>query len=190
MSKNSVTTKRNDRHTLKQYRFYDKSAIGFDEAGALADFTRIPQGATILRGTCEDPYPSTLLQPTNPRSSHCFSHPFGPITQQAMARGRQVLADRIISMRTQLKDLLAKEGSTRNWEHISIRIGMFCFFGIRQQQVERLIKAHSVYLTKDGRIPPSHQVNWRCIASSHLTFSICHNKMLITLYFWFSYSPC
>ncbi|KAF1748960.1 hypothetical protein GCK72_025427 [Caenorhabditis remanei] len=69
-----------------------------------------------------------------------------------MARGRQVLADRIISMRTQLKDLLAKEGSTRNWEHISIRIGMFCFFGIRQQQVERLIKEHSVYLTKGGRI--------------------------------------
>ena len=64
----------------------------------------------------------------------------------------KLMADRIITMRTQLKDLLAKEGSTRNWEHITNQIGMFCFTGINQQQVEKLIKEHSVYLTKDGRI--------------------------------------
>ncbi|KIH47401.1 aminotransferase, class I/II [Ancylostoma duodenale] len=62
------------------------------------------------------------------------------------------MADRIISMRKQLRDLLAKEGSTRNWQHITDQIGMFCFTGINPQQVEKLIKEHSVYLTKDGRI--------------------------------------
>ncbi|CAJ0575485.1 unnamed protein product, partial [Mesorhabditis spiculigera] len=62
------------------------------------------------------------------------------------------MADRIISMRTQLRDLLKKEGSSRDWKHITDQIGMFCFTGISPQQVEKLIKEHSVYLTKDGRI--------------------------------------
>ncbi|KAI1717917.1 aminotransferase class I and II domain-containing protein [Ditylenchus destructor] len=62
------------------------------------------------------------------------------------------MADRIITMRKQLKELLAKEGSTRNWDHIVNQIGMFCFTGINPQQVEKLTKEYSVYLTKDGRI--------------------------------------
>lgn len=62
------------------------------------------------------------------------------------------MANRIISMRVQLRDLLAKQGSTRDWKHITDQIGMFCFTGINPQQVEKLIKEHSVYLTKDGRI--------------------------------------
>lgn len=55
-------------------------------------------------------------------------------------------------MRSQLKANLEKEGSTKNWSHIIDQIGMFCFTGMTPQQVERLIKEHSVYLTKDGRI--------------------------------------
>ncbi|KAK7115065.1 aspartate aminotransferase, mitochondrial-like [Littorina saxatilis] len=62
------------------------------------------------------------------------------------------MADRIISMRTQLKDGLAKEGSSKNWQHITDQIGMFCFTGLKPDQVERLTKEFSVYLTKDGRI--------------------------------------
>lgn len=58
------------------------------------------------------------------------------------------MADRIISMRTQLKSLLAKEGSTKNWNHITDQIGMFCFTGISPQQVEKLTKEYSIYLTK------------------------------------------
>jgi aspartate aminotransferase len=64
----------------------------------------------------------------------------------------KLMADRIITMRTTLKDLLAKEGSQRNWNHIVNQIGMFCFTGISPEQVERLTKDYSVYLTKDGRI--------------------------------------
>jgi aspartate aminotransferase, mitochondrial len=62
------------------------------------------------------------------------------------------MADRIISMRTMLKDNLAKEGSSRNWQHITDQIGMFCFTGMNSAQVEQLTSKYSVYLTKDGRI--------------------------------------
>lgn len=62
------------------------------------------------------------------------------------------MADRIISMRTQLKDGLKKEGSTKNWQHITDQIGMFCFTGLTPPQVEKLTKEFSIYLTKDGRI--------------------------------------
>ncbi|XP_046676171.1 aspartate aminotransferase, mitochondrial [Homalodisca vitripennis] len=62
------------------------------------------------------------------------------------------MADRIISVRTALKDNLKKEGSTKDWSHITDQIGMFCFTGLQPAQVERLTKEFSIYLTKDGRI--------------------------------------
>lgn len=62
------------------------------------------------------------------------------------------MADRIISVRTKLRDNLKKEGSSKNWEHITNQIGMFCFTGMNPQQVEKLTKEFSIYLTKDGRI--------------------------------------
>ncbi|XP_059154230.1 aspartate aminotransferase, mitochondrial-like [Physella acuta] len=62
------------------------------------------------------------------------------------------MADRIILMRNRLRDGLKKEGSSRNWQHITDQIGMFCFTGLKPDQVERLTKEFSVYLTKDGRI--------------------------------------
>ncbi|CAL8086836.1 unnamed protein product [Orchesella dallaii] len=62
------------------------------------------------------------------------------------------MADRVISMRTQLRDNLKKEGSTKDWSHITDQIGMFCFTGMTPEQVGKLTKEHSVYLTKDGRI--------------------------------------
>jgi aspartate aminotransferase len=62
------------------------------------------------------------------------------------------MADRIITMRHALVDNLKKEGSTLNWSHITDQIGMFCFTGLNPEQVARLTKEYSVYLTKDGRI--------------------------------------
>lgn len=62
------------------------------------------------------------------------------------------MADRIISVRNKLKENLVKEGSQKDWSHITDQIGMFCFTGLSAPQVERLIKEFSVYLTKDGRI--------------------------------------
>jgi len=62
------------------------------------------------------------------------------------------MADRIIDMRTKLKSGLAREGSSQNWQHITDQIGMFCFTGLKPEQVGKLTGEHSVYLTKDGRI--------------------------------------
>lgn len=64
----------------------------------------------------------------------------------------KLMADRIINVRTQLKDNIKNLGSSRNWEHITDQIGMFCFTGMTPPQVERITKEFSVYLTKDGRI--------------------------------------
>lgn len=64
----------------------------------------------------------------------------------------KLMADRIITMRQTLVDNLKKEGSKHNWQHITDQIGMFCFTGLNEKQVDRLIKEFSVFLTKDGRI--------------------------------------
>jgi len=64
----------------------------------------------------------------------------------------KTMADRIITMRTKLKDGLAREGSIKNWQHITDQIGMFCFTGMTPDQVAKITKDFSVYLTKDGRI--------------------------------------
>jgi aspartate aminotransferase, mitochondrial len=74
------------------------------------------------------------------------------------------MADRIITMRTQLKAGLKEAGSVKNWDHITKQIGMFCYSGLTAEQVERLMKEHHVYLTKDGRISmagiTSHNVKY------------------------------
>lgn len=64
----------------------------------------------------------------------------------------KLMSGRIISMREQLVANLQKEGSTRNWQHITDQIGMFCYTGMTVEQVARMSKDFSVYLTKDGRI--------------------------------------
>ncbi|KAK7206697.1 aspartate aminotransferase [Myxozyma melibiosi] len=62
------------------------------------------------------------------------------------------MAERIISMRTLLRDNLEKLGSPRDWSHITSQIGMFCYSGLTPEQVDTLRTEHSVYLTRDGRI--------------------------------------
>ncbi|XP_016962119.1 aspartate aminotransferase, mitochondrial isoform X1 [Drosophila biarmipes] len=64
----------------------------------------------------------------------------------------KLMADRIINVRSQLKNNLEKLGSSQNWDHIVNQIGMFCFTGLKPEQVQKLIKEHSVYLTNDGRV--------------------------------------
>lgn len=62
------------------------------------------------------------------------------------------MADRIIEMRTLLKTNLEKAGSSRNWDHVVNQIGMFCYSGLTEQQVESMRVDKHVYMTKDGRI--------------------------------------
>lgn len=45
-----------------------------------------------------------------------------------------------------------KLGSSRNWSHIEKQIGMFAYTGLATDQVERLQKEYSIFMTKDARM--------------------------------------
>lgn len=87
------------------------------------------------------------------------------------------MADRIISMRTLLKEKVEKNlqeqyKDNTEWNHITDQIGMFCFTGLTEAQVDRMVEKHHVYLTKNGRISmagvTSKNVDYiaECIAES------------------------
>lgn len=64
----------------------------------------------------------------------------------------KVMADRIIGMRTALRENLEKLGSSLSWEHITKQIGMFCYSGMTKDQVHRLTSEFHIYMTDNGRI--------------------------------------
>jgi len=37
---------------VAQYRYYDKATYGLDEAGAMADLEKIPEGSVVLLHAC------------------------------------------------------------------------------------------------------------------------------------------
>ncbi|KAL1812759.1 hypothetical protein ACET3Z_022824 [Daucus carota] len=62
------------------------------------------------------------------------------------------MADRIIGMRTSLRENLENLGSPLSWEHITNQIGMFCYSGMTPEQVDRLTNDFHIYMTRNGRI--------------------------------------
>ncbi|KAG5047300.1 hypothetical protein JHK82_016672 [Glycine max] len=64
----------------------------------------------------------------------------------------KVMADRIIGMRTTLRENLEKKGSTLPWQHITNQIGMFCYSGLTPEQVDRMTNEFHIYMTRNGRI--------------------------------------
>ncbi|RVW20246.1 Aspartate aminotransferase, mitochondrial [Vitis vinifera] len=64
----------------------------------------------------------------------------------------KVMADRIIGMRTALRENLEKLGSPLSWEHITNQIGMFCYSGLTPEQVDRMTNEFHIYMTRNGRI--------------------------------------
>ncbi|KAJ3011473.1 Aspartate aminotransferase, cytoplasmic [Thoreauomyces humboldtii] len=64
----------------------------------------------------------------------------------------KVMANRIISMRTALFDILTELKTPGTWNHITDQIGMFCFTGLNVNQVKVLRSEYHIYLTDNGRI--------------------------------------
>ncbi|KAJ1729875.1 aspartate transaminase aat1 [Coemansia biformis] len=64
----------------------------------------------------------------------------------------RLMADRIIGMRAALRSRLEQLGSARSWAHITDQIGMFCYTGLKPEQVDRLARDFHIYLTRDGRV--------------------------------------
>ena len=64
----------------------------------------------------------------------------------------KTMSNRIFAMRSALQNNLTELGSTLDWSHISNQIGMFCFSGLKPEEVDLLKTEYSIYLTRDGRI--------------------------------------
>lgn len=62
------------------------------------------------------------------------------------------MADRVITMRERLVGHLKELGSKHDWSHITNQIGMFCYSGLKPEQVDKLAQDYHVYLTRNGRI--------------------------------------
>lgn len=75
------------------------------------------------------------------------------------------MAKRIDHMRTKLKKTLEDLGSTRNWDHITKQIGMFCYSGMSKEEVVALREKHHIYCTLDGRISMAVSCCFVCVLS-------------------------
>lgn len=64
----------------------------------------------------------------------------------------KTMADRIIGMRTGLRERLEKLGTPGKWNHITDQIGMFSFTGLTPDMCAYLINEKHIYLLKNGRI--------------------------------------
>jgi len=64
----------------------------------------------------------------------------------------KLMSDRIVEMRTALRNAVEKRGTPGTWNHITDQIGMFTFTGLDKQQVERMVEEFHIYMTADGRI--------------------------------------
>ena len=65
----------------------------------------------------------------------------------------ELMANRIISMRDRLYELLTSTHNTPGeWGHIKSQIGMFSFTGLTSAQTKALAEKAHIYMTADGRI--------------------------------------
>lgn len=96
-----------------------------------------------------------------------------PVLEKQWYGECKAMADRIISMRTALKDALAAQGSTKNWDHVTSQIGMFAFTGLAEDQVTEMREKFHIYMTKDGRISmagvTTHNVDYLAKAMHEVT---------------------
>lgn len=64
----------------------------------------------------------------------------------------KTMADRILTMRSELRARLEALKTPGTWNHITEQIGMFSFTGLNPKQVEYLINEKHIYLLPSGRI--------------------------------------
>lgn len=75
-----------------------------------------------------------------------------PSARPSARRPDEGMADRILEVRSLLRKGLEEKGTPGTWNHITDQIGMFSYTGLTEQQCERLIGEHHIYLLKSGRI--------------------------------------
>lgn len=55
-------------------------------------------------------------------------------------------------MRKALRASIEAKRVPGDWSHITTQIGMFSFTGLTPAQSDAMVKKHSIYMTKNGRI--------------------------------------
>lgn len=70
----------------------------------------------------------------------------------AWKRQLKEVADRIATVRQQLRDGLERKRTPGTWEHITQQIGMFSYTGLTPAQSERMTSKWHIYMLKSGRI--------------------------------------
>lgn len=63
-----------------------------------------------------------------------------------------VVCKRMNDMRSALRSAIERKGVKGDWSHITTQIGMFSFTGLTVKQSDTMVKKHSIYMTKNGRI--------------------------------------
>jgi len=64
----------------------------------------------------------------------------------------KLMSNRIVDMRTALRNAIEAKGTPGTWNHITDQIGMFTYTGLNKEQVTRMVEEFHIYMTGDGRI--------------------------------------
>jgi len=75
-----------------------------------------------------------------------------PELRKEWLRDVKGMADRIISVRTKLRDNLKKNGSTRDWSHITDQIGMFCYTGLKPNEVTVFLYFLNIWISLNNNL--------------------------------------
>jgi len=75
-----------------------------------------------------------------------------PSNRQQWLNELVAVCKRMNDMRAALRGSLEKKNVPGDWSHITTQIGMFSFTGLTVKQSEAMVKKHSIYMTKNGRI--------------------------------------
>jgi aspartate/tyrosine/aromatic aminotransferase len=75
-----------------------------------------------------------------------------PVLKKMWEKEVEGMRSRIEKMRRLLVEALTSRSLKRNYLYLADRVGMFCFSGLKKDEVERLQKEFAIYMPLDGRI--------------------------------------
>lgn len=75
-----------------------------------------------------------------------------PVLKQMWKQEVEMMNKRIERLRHRLVEELVPRSRKKDYRFLAERVGMFCFTGLKKEEVERLQKEFAIYMTMDGRI--------------------------------------
>jgi aspartate/tyrosine/aromatic aminotransferase len=75
-----------------------------------------------------------------------------PVLKKIWEQEVQIMHNRIEKLRSAFVEALVSRSLKRNYLFLANRVGMFCFSGLKKEEVERLQKEFAIYMPLDGRI--------------------------------------